>query len=203
MKNIIKKVLMSLLALTISVSCYAAKKEDGSEIQPDVLFPRIEMHTNMGVITVELDRYKAPITVNNFLRYIDKRLFDNTVFHRIVANFVVQGGGYGLEYQSKPDFGEIFNESGNGLKNDAYTIAMARQADPHSANRQFYFNLADNDSLNPGRNWGYTVFGTVTSGSEVLDAMGAVETHYLPLLRLPNAPVEPLVLEKVVLLPPL
>lgn len=189
--------------LTCFSSVYAAKKADGSEIQPDSLFPKVEMHTNKGIIIVELDRYKAPITVNNFLRYVDKRMYENTVFHRVVPNFVVQGGGYSVDYEPKPDLGDIFNESGNGLKNDAYTIAMARQADPHTANRQFYFNVADNESLNPGRNWGYTVFGMVVEGQEVIDLMGAVETEYLPLLRLPNAPVEKLILEKVVLLPPI
>lgn len=195
-------VILVCLIACISVA-HAAKKPDGSEIQPESLFPKVEMHTNKGVIVVELDRYKAPITVNNFLRYVDKRMYENTVFHRVVPNFVVQGGGYSVDYEPKPDLGDIFNESGNGLKNDAYTIAMARQADPHTANRQFYFNVADNESLNPGRNWGYTVFGMVVEGQEVIDLMGAVETEYLPLLRLPNAPVEKLILEKVVLLPPI
>jgi peptidyl-prolyl cis-trans isomerase A (cyclophilin A) len=194
--------IMLICLIACCSSVHAAKKTDGSEIQPDSLFPKVEMHTNKGMIVVELDRYKAPITVNNFLRYVDKRMYENTVFHRVVPNFVVQGGGYSVDYESKPDLGDIFNESGNGLKNDAYTIAMARQADPHTANRQFYFNVADNESLNPGRNWGYTVFGMVVEGQEVIDIMGAVETEYLPLLRLPNAPVEKLILEKVVLLPP-
>ena len=200
---LVRNIYLVFCLFILSNVSHAAKKTDGSEIQPDVLFPRVEFHTNKGLIVVELDRYKAPITVNNFLRYVDKRMFENTLFHRVVPGFVVQGGGYGLEYESKPDLGEIFNESGNGLKNDAYTIAMARQADPHTANRQFYFNAADNENLNPGRSWGYTVFGTVISGSEVIDVMAAVETQYLPLLRATDVPVEKLILEKVILLSPL
>jgi peptidyl-prolyl cis-trans isomerase A (cyclophilin A) len=193
---------LGLLVLASAMSAHAAKKkEDGSHIQPDNLFPKVEMHTTMGKFVIELDRYKAPITVNNFLRYVEKRMYDNTVFHRVVPNFVIQGGGYSVEYEEKPSLGEIFNESGNGLKNDTYTIAMARQNDPHTATRQFYFNLNDNESLNPGRNWGYTVFGLVIEGSDVLDAMGQVETEYRPLLGMATAPVENIVLEKVVLLP--
>lgn len=198
-------VVFFIVAFQFSVSplVLAANKEDGSHIQPDNLYPRVEMVTNKGTLIVELDRYKAPITVNNFLRYVEKRMYDNTAFHRIVPEFVVQGGGYSADYEAKPDFGDIFNESGNGLKNDMYTIAMARQAKPHTANRQFYFNLNDNESLNPGRNWGYTVFGSVIEGTDILDKMGKMETEYKALLGLPTAPIEPLTLEKVTILPPL
>ena len=96
----------------------------------------------MGDIIVELDRSRAPITVNNFLRYVDKRSYEDTIFHRIVPDFVVQGGGYDSNFLEKPSFGKIFNESGNGLKNVMYNITMARQDDPHSATRQFFFNMS-------------------------------------------------------------
>lgn len=203
--------LLSILVILLSVafssvSATEKKKEeeqDGSHVQPDNLYPVVEMHTNKGVIAVELNRYKAPITVNNFLRYVDKGLFNKTIFHRVAPDFVIQGGGYSAEMEAKVSLGNIFNESGNGLKNEFYTIAMARQNDPHSADRQFFFNMNDNESLDPGRNWGYTVFGMVTEGTEVLDAIMQVETHYLPLERMQHVPVEPIILEKVVLRPPL
>jgi len=190
--------------LLVCFSVQAEKsKEDGSHIQPDNLYPRVEMHTNMGKFVIELNRYKAPITVNNFLRYVEKRMFNNTIFHRVESDYVIQGGGYTADMEEKPDFGDIFNESGNGLKNDLYSVAMARQVDPHSANRQFFINMEDNDGLNPGRGWGYTVFGTVIEGTDILDKINQVETHYRPLLRMQHVPKEPIMLENVVLLPEL
>lgn len=157
----------------------------------------------MGDIVIELDRRKAPITVNNFLRYVDKRSYEETIFHRVVPGFVVQGGGYTVDFDEKPSYPEIYNESGNGLKNSLYSVAMARQNDPHTATRQFFFNLDDNDSLDPGRNWGYTVFGAVVEGYEVVDAMGEVETEYKALLGFADAPVEPIILHKATVLPEL
>ena len=149
-------VILSLLIVT--TNSYAKSKKDGSHVQPDNYYPRVKMVTSMGDIIVELDRSRAPITVNNFLRYVDMRSYEETIFHRIVPDFVVQGGGYDTNFVEKPSLGKIFNESGNGLKNKMYNITMARQDDPHSATRQFFFNMAKNDSLDPGRNWGYTVF---------------------------------------------
>ncbi|NVK55557.1 MAG: peptidylprolyl isomerase [Alteromonadaceae bacterium] len=190
--------------ILVSVSSYAAKKaDDGSQIQPDNYYPRVKLETSMGDIVIELDRRRAPITVNNFLRYVDKRSFDETIFQRIISGYIVQGGGYTVDYEEKPSFPEIFNESGNGLKNDMYTVAMARQNDPHTATRQFFFNLADNDNLNPGRSWGYTVFGSVVEGYDVVDAMGEVETEYKALLGFADAPVENVILNKATLLPPM
>lgn len=191
--------LLSML-LSFHASVWAVK--DGSEIQADELYPRVKLETSMGDIEVELDRKRAPITVNNFLRYVDRGSYNNTIFHRIVPNFVVQGGGYDAEFNAQPAFPPIFNESGNGLKNDLYTIAMARQDDPHSGNRQFYFNAKDNDSLNPGRRWGYAVFGQVLSGAEVVDAMASVDTEYNMKVRWQNVPVEPVMLIKATILPP-
>lgn len=183
-------------------SSFALAKKDGSHIQPDNMYPRVSMETSMGTILVELDRRRAPITVNNFLRYVEKESFDNTIFHRVVPGFVVQGGGYDKDFKQQPSFGTIYNESGNGLKNDIYTIAMAREDDPHSGNRQFYFNAMDNDSLNPGRRWGYTVFGLVMEGAEVIDAIAEVETEYNINVGWQNVPVEPVMLNKVTLLLP-
>lgn len=195
----------ALLALVLITGVAQAAKpvEDGSQIQPDNYYPRVKLETTMGDIVVELDRRRAPITTNNFLRYVDKRQYEDTVFHRIIPGFVVQGGGYNEEYEDLPNFPEIYNESGNGLKNELYTIAMARQNDPHTATRQFYFNMNDNESLDPGRNWGYAVFGMVIEGTEVLDKMSEVETEYKALLGMPDAPIENIILKKATVLPPL
>ena len=205
MKYSFKTVLAACCALTMMVSfaAAAAKKDDGSQIQPDNYYPRVKIETTMGDIVVELDRRRAPITVNNFLRYVDKRAYEDTIFHRIVPGFVVQGGGYTADFEGKSNFPEIFNESGNGLTNDLHTIAMARQSDPHTANRQFFFNVNDNSSLNPGRDWGYAVFGVIVEGEDVVDAMSEVETEYSIRLNANNVPIEPIVIKKVTVLPPL
>ena len=189
--------------IVIASSLTLAKvKDDGSHIQPNNYYPRVKMMTSMGDIIVELDRSRAPITVNNFLRYVDKRSYEDTIFHRIVPDFVVQGGGYDSNFLEKPSFGKIFNESGSGIKNVMYNITMARQDDPHSATRQFFFNMSNNNSLNPGRNWGYTAFGSVVEGYEVLDKMAAVKTDFDPRYGWSDVPVEQVILIKVLVLPP-
>jgi peptidyl-prolyl cis-trans isomerase A (cyclophilin A) len=190
-----------LVCCLLTTNSFAKTADDGSQIQADNYYPRVKFETSMGDIVVELDRRKAPITTNNFLRYVDKRSYEETLFHRIIPDYVVQGGGYTVDFESKPSFPEIYNESGNGLKNDLYTIAMARYNGPHSATRQFFFNLNDNDNLNPGKDWGYTVFGMVVEGYEVLDAMGQVETEYKALMGLADVPIEPVILHKVTILP--
>ena len=192
-----------VLSVAVTSLAHAAKKSDGSHIQPDNYYPRVKIETSMGDIVVELDRRRAPITVNNFLRYVDKRSYEDTIFHRIVPGFVVQGGGYTTDFEGKSNFPAIFNESGNGLTNDLHTIAMARQNDPHTANRQFFFNVNDNESLNPGRDWGYAVFGLIVEGEDVVDAMSEVETEYSLVLNANNVPIEPIVIKKVTVLPPL
>lgn len=149
----------------------------GSDIQPENLYPQIKLITSLGDITIELDRMKAPITVNNFLWLTTHKEFDNTIFHRVIKNFVVQGGGVTDDMTQKGDNYLIVNESGNGLSNDYGTIAMARESEAHSASRQFYFNMkqSGNRNLNPNpRRWGYTVFGEVISGIEVLEKISQV-----------------------------
>ena len=193
-----------LLALAIVFSAFAnaKKNEDGSEIQPDNYYPRVKIETSLGAFVVELDRTRAPITTNNFLRYVDKRAYEDTIFHRIIPDFVVQGGGYDKDYKELPKFPPIFNESGNGMKNEMYTIAMARGNNEHSANRQFFINMNNNDSLDPGRKWGYAVFGAVVEGEEVLDAMSQVETHYHAIIGWADVPTQPVMLLKATILPP-
>ncbi|MBD3585988.1 peptidyl-prolyl cis-trans isomerase [Salinimonas sp. HHU 13199] len=187
--------------ILVASQTMAKDKDDGSNVQPDNYYPRVKLETSMGEIVVELDRRRAPITTNNFLRYVSKNGYNGTLFHRVVPNFVVQGGGYNKDFEQKPSYPEIFNESGNGMKNELYTVAMARQNEPHSATRQFFFNVNDNPSLDPGKEWGYAVFGMVVEGQEVVDKMMEVETEYQMRLREPNSPVEPIVLEKATVLP--
>ncbi|MBT1062407.1 peptidylprolyl isomerase [Bowmanella sp. Y26] len=191
--------ILALLLMCFSPLLQAA--DDGSQLQKGNLFPKVKLETSMGDIVVELDRAAAPITTNNFLLYVDKRSYEGTIFHRVIQDFVVQGGGYDQEFNTKPVMKTIFNESGNGNKNELYTIAMARENDPHSAGRQFFFNMNDNPSLNPGRKWGYAVFGRVVEGTEVLDKIAAVETQVHPTWGWPDVPVEPVVLLKATLLP--
>ena len=171
-----------------------------TEIDPDNLYPKVKMETSMGIIVVELDRVKAPLTVDNFLAYVVKGEYDNTIFHRVMSEFIVQGGGYDPDFVQKKDFGTIVNESGNGLKNDAGTIAMAKERRPHTANRQFFFNVIDNASLNPGRRWGYAVFGSIVEGQEVVEKMAAVKTDYNEEMSWDDVPVEPIILVKATLL---
>ena len=140
----------------------------------------IELHTNHGVIRAELDDVKAPATVANFLSYVKAGHYDGTVFHRVIKGFMVQGGGFEAGMKQKPTQGEIQNEANNGLKNDKYTIAMARTSAPHSASAQFFINATNNDFLNfkseSPQGWGYAVFGKVVAGTEVIDAIEKVKT---------------------------
>lgn len=140
---------------------------------------------------------RAPITANNFLRYVLSGHYDNTIFHRVMPGFVVQGGGYTVEFEEKSLLPAIFNESGNGLENLPMSVAMARFEDPHSATSQFYVNLAANTSLDPNaRGWGYAVFGTVVSGQEVVEAISAVKTSYSEGLDASDVPVQVVLLKK-------
>ncbi len=140
----------------------------------------IRLHTNHGVIGLELDAEKAPKTVANFLAYVRSGHYDNTVFHRVINGFMIQGGGFEPGMQQKPTKDAIENEANNGLKNDLYTIAMARTSDPHSASAQFFINVGNNDFLNytapSTQGWGYCVFGKVVEGKDVVDKIKAVAT---------------------------
>lgn len=187
-----------LMALALLVSSTSG----ALQIQPDNLFPRVKFVTSAGDIVVELNRAKAPLTVENFLTYIQTGSYNNTIFHRIIPGFVVQGGGYDAEFNERTMFKPIPNESGNGLLNRFGTIAMARMSDPHSATRQFYFNLNDNESLDPSsRRWGYAVFGAVVEGIDVLEKLAEVETGVNEQMGWPDVPIEPPVLIKIDILP--
>lgn len=160
------------------------------EVLPGNRFPSVRLETTMGDIVVELDRGRAPVTANNFLRYVLAGAYNGTIFHRVVPGFVVQGGGYTEAIEERELFAPIINESGNGLKNQPMTVAMARFDDPHSATSQFFFNLGDNASLDPNpRSWGYAVFGQVISGQDVVYAIGELDTGYHEALDASDVPL--------------
>lgn len=141
---------------------------------------RVELTTNFGRIVIELNDAEAPKTVENFLTYVRNGHYDGTIFHRVIPGFMVQGGGFTPDMAQKPTMAPVQNEADNGLKNTAYTVAMARTNDPHSATAQFFINVSDNDFLNftakSPNGWGYTVFGRVTEGQDVVDRIKQVRT---------------------------
>lgn len=163
--------------------------------------PRVSLQTSQGAIVIELNAEKAPKTVENFVTYVRDGFYDGTVFHRVINNFMVQGGGFDTSMKQKQTRAPVENEANNGLKNDRYTIAMARTADPHSATAQFFINVADNDFLNftsPTPNgWGYAVFGKVVEGTEVVDKMKTAKTGNKGFHQ--DVPVEDIVIEKATL----
>jgi cyclophilin family peptidyl-prolyl cis-trans isomerase len=143
--------------------------------------PRVLIKTSMGDITVELFQKEAPVTVKNFLDYVDEKFYDGTIFHRVISGFMIQGGGFDKNLRQKGTRNAIENEATNGMKNKRGTLAMARTMDPHSATSQFFINVVDNPSLDfsspaDGRTWGYAVFGRVVEGMDVVDAIKAVPT---------------------------
>jgi len=159
----------------------------------------IRFTTNMGVFDVELNEAAAPKTCENFLSYVRSGFYNGTIFHRVISGFMIQGGGFEPGLKQKQTKAPIENEANNGLKNDKYTIAMARTNEPHSATSQFFINVADNDFLNhtfpTSRGWGYAVFGKVVSGTDVIDAIARVRTASRSWYG--DVPVEDVVMEKV------
>jgi peptidyl-prolyl cis-trans isomerase B (cyclophilin B) len=162
---------------------------------------QVDLHTNHGVIRIELDAEKAPESVRNFLAYVAKGHYDGTVFHRVIKGFMIQGGGFDATMKQKPTEAQIRNEASNGLKNDHYTLAMARTSDPHSATAQFFINATDNEFLNfkseSPSGWGYAVFGKVVDGQAVVDAIERVKTGRKGFHD--DVPLDDVVIEKAVL----
>ncbi|HSG20668.1 MAG TPA: peptidylprolyl isomerase [Burkholderiaceae bacterium] len=158
----------------------------------------VELQTSMGRITLRLDAEKAPKTVENFITYVKDGHFDGTIFHRVINGFMIQGGGFDAKMVQKPTRDTIENEADNGLQNKAYTIAMARTSEPHSASAQFFINVADNEFLNfkapTGNGWGYAVFGEVVEGKDVVDQIKAVKTSNSGFHQ--DVPVEAVLIEK-------
>ncbi len=185
--------MLSVFMVFLAGNCLAETPDcSPAEVLPENTFPTVRLETSMGDIVVELDRKRAPVTANNFLRYVLAKKYDNTIFHRVMPGFVVQGGGYSETLEERELYAPIINESGNGLKNMPMTIAMARFDNPHSATNQFYFNLSANSSLDPNsRSWGYAVFGQVISGQDVVEAIGLVDTGYSESLDAEDVPLVP------------
>ena len=158
----------------------------------------VKLHTNHGVITLELDEKRAPATVANFLEYVNSGHFSKTVFHRVIPGFMIQGGGFEPGMKQKPTRAPVRNEADNQLKNARYTVAMARTSDPHSASAQFFINVADNAFLDykssSAQGWGYCVFGKVTAGTEVVDKIESVKTGTRSMHQ--DVPVEDVIIER-------
>jgi len=159
---------------------------------------RVRVETSMGSFVVELAAARAPLTVDNFLRYVRDGHYNGTIFHRVINNFVAQGGGYDEQFVEKPTQPKVPNESGNGLSNRRGTVGMARTGEAHSADAQFYINLADNSALDPQPSrWGYTVFGRVVEGMDVIDGIGAVATGHGGTFD-SDVPIKPVIIQRIV-----
>jgi peptidyl-prolyl cis-trans isomerase B (cyclophilin B) len=158
----------------------------------------VKLHTNFGVIGLDLDAAKAPETVKNFLAYVESGHYANTVFHRVIDGFMIQGGGFEPGMKQKPTRAPVKNEAANGLKNDRYTVAMARTNDPHSATAQFFINVKDNDFLNHTapmpQGWGYCVFAKVVEGQDVVDRIKGVKTGRSGMHQ--DVPVQDVIIER-------
>ena len=178
-----------LAAAFLMVAALSAHAQDGN--------PRVRVETNKGNFVIELDSARAPLTVANFLEYVRSGFYSGTVFHRVIANFIAQTGGFDEKYTEKKARPPIPNESGNGLSNRRGTVGLARTADPHSGDAQFYVNLADNAGLDPQPSrWGYTVFGRVVEGMNVVDDIGAVATGEVGSLER-DAPLKPIIVIRI------
>lgn len=186
-----KSVLSWMLAvLTVAATTNAAESSAAG--------PQVVLETTKGEIVIELFSSKAPLAVNNFLAYVDDEFYNGTVFHRVIPNFMIQGGGFTSDMKQKRTQAPIKNEADNGLRNDRGTIAMARTQDPHSATSQFFINTVNNDFLNyksqTRQGWGYAVFGRVIKGLEVVDMISGVKTGTQGRFR--DVPVQPIVILK-------
>lgn len=192
---------LALLAVVCSHPSVAAEKAADAKLVPKpapaAVSPQIQVFTSMGNFTIELNAERAPLTVTNILAYVDSGHYTNTLIHRVVAGFVIQGGGFNVDYTPKPAPLRVNNESGNGLSNVRGTVGLARASDPHGGNCQFYVNLGDNAALDPNATrWGYAVFGRVISGMDVVDRIGDVPTGAHGLFK-EETPIKPVVILKV------
>lgn len=177
-----RRVLALVAALSLSAPLWAAgPSTQASQGKKNMSAPQVELHIkDYGVVTLELDAVKAPKSTENFLSYVKSGFYDGTIFHRVINNFMIQGGGFTAGMKQKSTQAPIQNEANNGLKNDVYTIAMARTNDPHSATAQFFINVTNNEFLNhrapSAQGWGYAVFGKVVKGTEIVDKIKGVKT---------------------------
>ena len=164
---------------------------------PKTALTYVQVVTSMGNFTIELNAERAPITVAQFLKYVDQGFYSGTVFHRAIPGFIIQGGGYDPDYKLKGNPSKVFNESGNGLTNARGTVGLARPPEPHEGDVQFYINLADNAALDPSQTrWGYAVFGKVVQGMDVVDAISTVPTGAKGPFK-ENAPLKAVIIQKI------
>jgi peptidyl-prolyl cis-trans isomerase A (cyclophilin A) len=199
------KQLLLMLGLLVTASqgpaLAAASPDSKTPPKPAVVSPQVQVVTSLGNFTIELNAERAPLTVANFLAYVDKGQYTNTLFHRAVANFVIQGGGFSTDYTPKPAPVTVVNESGNGLSNVRGSVGLARTQEPHGGNAQFYVNLNDNAALDPQQTrWGYAVFGRVTSGMDVVDRIGNVATGAHGVIK-EETPLKPVIIQRIERLP--
>jgi cyclophilin family peptidyl-prolyl cis-trans isomerase len=190
-----------LLSLILTPIASFAQTPDATPAPAPSSASRVRVFTTAGSFVIELDRSRAPLTVEAFLGYVSKGFYNGTIFHRVVSGFIAQAGGYTADFTQKPATQTVFNESGNGLSNIRGTVGFARANEPHSGTSQFYVNLADNVDLNPRpTRWGYAVFGKVVEGMEVVDDIGHRPTGGGgPFDR--SVPVEPITIESIQILP--
>jgi peptidyl-prolyl cis-trans isomerase A (cyclophilin A) len=180
----------AVIALTLALAALPA----GAQPKAEAKKPVVTLETSLGSIVLELDSERAPISVKNFLAYVDSGFYDGTIFHRVIPDFMIQGGGFSADMTQKPTKPPIKNEADNGLQNDAFTVAMARTSVVDSATAQFFINLKDNDFLNHGgRDFGYAVFGKVIQGNDVVQKIAGVKTATK--IGNQNVPVEPVVIK--------
>jgi cyclophilin family peptidyl-prolyl cis-trans isomerase len=199
------KQLLLMLGLLITASqgpaLAATTPDPKTPPKPAVVSPQVQVVTSLGNFTIELNAERAPLTVANFLAYVDKGQYTNTLIHRAVANFVIQGGGFNTDYTAKPAPATVANESGNGLSNVRSSVGLARSQEPHGGNAQFYVNLNDNPALDPQQTrWGYAVFGRVTSGMDVVDRIGNVATGAHGIIK-EETPLKPVIIQRIERLP--
>ncbi|WP_376690901.1 peptidylprolyl isomerase [Wenzhouxiangella sp. EGI_FJ10409] len=197
MRTLIALLLLVALPLSAQEDEQASQATNESETREN---PTLILHTNFGAITVELFEDEAPESTANFLQYARDGHYDGTIFHRVIDNFMIQGGGFDTDFNQKETREPIQNEADNGLENKRGTLAMARTNDPHSASSQFFINVSDNAFLNhrnkaSGQTWGYAVFGRVVDGMDVVDEIRAVETTSQGMHR--DVPAEPVIIERV------
>lgn len=194
---------VGLLLSAIVPSSHAAEKTPPKEPAPPKVAPvDVQVTTSMGSFVIELNAERAPLTVAQFLKYVDQGFYSGTVFHRAIPSFIIQGGGYDADYKLKGNPPKVVNESGNGLTNQRGTVGLARPPEPHNGDVQFYVNLADNAALDPNPSrWGYAVFGKVVQGMDVVDAIAQVPTGAKGPFK-ENVPLKTVTIEKIEHVPP-
>ncbi len=200
MKQLILSV--AVLAAALSSSGNAADPPSAPAAAPAkpaaaTASPQVQVVTSLGSFTIELNAERAPLTVAQFLKYVDQGFYSGTIFHRAIPNFVIQGGGYDADYKLKGNPAKVVNESGNGLTNQRASVGLARPPEPHAGDVQFYVNLNDNAALDPNQaRWGYAVFGKVVQGMDVVDQIANVPTGAKGPFK-EDAPVKPVVIERI------